>query len=292
MNIMLIDDDDAVRMMLQDIIEDYNLGDVTASLPTALELSTEMLLSQHIDILIIDMLMPGLDGIQAVSRIKDTFPGKIIMLSQVESKDLVGKAYEKGIDYYIMKPLNRNEIVSVLKNVSEHLRLESFAHNLQNSLLSLNPQNPSAPAQPKENTRTRAENQLKELGIRSAPGAHDLLNIITYIEKNGGELTALKGLFTAVAENHGAEDPAKEAKAMEQRLRRTIFQAHINVASMGVLDYTNPKFEDYAPLYFDYNDIRSTMRLLENDEKPGPSQVHINMKKFIHALYDTAQKAK
>ena len=288
MNIMLIDDDDAVRMMLQDIIEDYNLGEVIASLPSALELTGDTLLRQHIDILIIDMLMPGIDGIQAVSRIKKDFAGKIIMLSQVESKDLVGKAYEHGIDYYIMKPLNRNEIVSVLRNVSEHLRLESFAHNLQNSLLSLNPQN--TPPSPRETARTRTENQLKELGIRSAPGAQDLLNIIAYIEKNGGEITALKGLFTAVAEKHGAEDPAKEAKAMEQRLRRTIFQGHINVASMGVLDYTNPKFEDYAPLYFDYNDIRNTMRLLENDEKPGMSQVHINMKKFIHALYDTAQK--
>ena len=35
MNIMLIDDDAAVRMMLQDIIEDYNLGEVVASLPSA-----------------------------------------------------------------------------------------------------------------------------------------------------------------------------------------------------------------------------------------------------------------
>jgi two-component system response regulator YcbB len=211
------------------------------------------------------------------------------MLSQVESKDLVGKAYENGIDYYITKPLNRNEIVSVLKNVSEHLRLESFAHNLQNSLLSLTPHPVPAPVT-KKNIRTRTENQLKELGILTAPGAQDLLSIMAYIETNRGQIPALKGLFTAVAQQNGADDTVREAKAMEQRLRRTIFQGHVNVASMGVLDYTNPKFEDYAPLYFDYNDIRSTMRLLENEEKPTSSQVHINMKKFIHALYDTAQR--
>ena len=237
------------------------------------------------------MLMPGIDGIQAVNRIKENFAGKIIMLSQVESKDLVGKAYEHGIDYYIMKPLNRNEIVSVLKNVSEHLRLESFAQNLQNSLLSLTPQATPSP-NPQKTIRSRTESQLKELGILTAPGAQDLLNIMAYIERSGGQIPALKGLFTAVAEQNGADDPAREAKAMEQRLRRTIFQGHVNVASMGVLDYTNPKFEDYAPLYFDYNDVRSTMRLLENEEKPTTSQVHINMKKFIHALYDTAQRAK
>ena len=289
MNIMLIDDDDAVRMMLQDIIEDYNLGDVTDSLNTAMELTNDLLAQRQTDILIIDMLMPGIDGIQAINRIKEHFAGKIIMLSQVESKDLVGKAYENGIDYYITKPLNRNEIVSVLKNVSEHLRLESFAHNLQNSLLSLTPNPVPAPVT-KKNIRTRTENQLKELGILTAPGAQDLLSIMAYIETNRGQIPALKGLFTAVAQQNGADDPVREAKAMEQRLRRTIFQGHVNVASMGVLDYTNPKFEDYAPLYFDYNDIRSTMRLLENEEKPTSSQVHINMKKFIHALYDTAQR--
>ena len=289
MNIMLIDDDDAVRMMLQDIIEDYNLGDVTDSLNTAMELTNDLLAQRQTDILIIDMLMPGIDGIQAINRIQEHFTGKIIMLSQVESKDLVGKAYENGIDYYITKPLNRNEIVSVLKNVSEHLRLESFAHNLQNSLLSLTPNPVPAPVT-KKNIRTRTENQLKELGILTAPGAQDLLSIMAYIETNRGQIPALKGLFTAVAQQNGADDPVREAKAMEQRLRRTIFQGHVNVASMGVLDYTNPKFEDYAPLYFDYNDIRSTMRLLENEEKPTSSQVHINMKKFIHALYDTAQR--
>ena len=291
MNIMLIDDDAAVRMMLQDIIEDYNLGDITDSLGDAKELTNELLAQRQTDILIIDMLMPGIDGIQAVNRIKEHFAGKIIMLSQVESKDLVGKAYEHGIDYYIMKPLNRNEIVSVIKNVSEHLRLESFAHNLQNSLRSLTPQAAPAPSHQKT-IRSRTESQLKELGILTAPGAQDLLNIMSYIEKNGGQLAALKSLFTAVAEQNGADDPAREAKAMEQRLRRTIFQGHINVASMGVLDYTNPKFEDYAPLYFDYNDIRNTMRLLENEEKPTTSQVHINMKKFIHAIYDMAQREK
>ena len=291
MNIMLIDDDAAVRMMLQDIIEDYNLGDVTDSLGEATELTNELLAERQTDILIIDMLMPGIDGIQAVNRIKENFSGKIIMLSQVESKDLVGKAYEHGIDYYIMKPLNRNEIVSVLKNVSEHLRLESFAQNLQNSLLSLTPQATPSP-NPQKTIRSRTESQLKELGILTAPGAQDLLNIMAYIERSGGQIPALKGLFTAVAEQNGADDPAREAKAIEQRLRRTIFQGHINVASMGVLDYTNPKFEDYAPLYFDYNDIRNTMRLLENEEKPTTSQVHINMKKFIHAIYDTAHREK
>ena len=45
MNIMLIDDDEAIRDMLQDIIEDYELGTVVASLPSAANITTAELLS-------------------------------------------------------------------------------------------------------------------------------------------------------------------------------------------------------------------------------------------------------
>ena len=286
MNILLIDDDEAIRMMLQDIIEDYNLGEVVASLPSAAELTNSLLALHHVDILIIDMLMPGIDGIAAVSQIKKDFAGKIIMLSQVESKDLVGKAYEQGVNYYITKPLNRNEIVSIIKNVSEHLRLESFAHNLQSSLASLTPQTMAAPA-PAPSPAQKGTALLQELGIANAPGAQDLLDIISYLTRHPGMNPSLKQLFTNVAsERPATSDAPREAKAMEQRLRRTIYQAHVHLATLGAVDYTNPRFEEYAPIYFDYSDIRNTMRLIENDEKPSLSQVHINTKKFIFALYD------
>ena len=133
MNIMLIDDDEAIRDMLQDIIEDYELGTVVASLPSPATLTTTELVARHIDLLIIDMLMPDCDGIASVRRFQD-FPGKIIMISQVDSKDLIGKAYESGVYSYITKPLNRNEIVSVLRSVEEYIRLERFAHTLQSTL--------------------------------------------------------------------------------------------------------------------------------------------------------------
>lgn len=290
MNIMIIDDDDAVRIMLQDIIENYNLGDVVDSLPSAQTLDNALLERDHVDILIIDMLLPGIDGVQAVARIQEGFAGKIIMLSQVESKDIVGKAYAHGIDYYIMKPLNRNEIVSVIKNVSDHLRLESFAHNLKSSLATLSPQTDlSAPAKP--SATQKAESLLKELGIANTSGAQDILDVLDCLLKQSDETPSLKHLLLSVAIAHGGKDPAKDAKAMEQRIRRSIYQAHINIATMGTVDYTNPKFEEYAPLFFDYTDIRNTMTLLENDgQRPPMCKIHINSKKFIYALLSAVQK--
>ncbi|MBQ1868334.1 response regulator, partial [Selenomonas sp.] len=215
--------------------------------------------------------------------------GKVIMLSQVESKDLVGKAYGEGVDYYITKPLNRNEIVSVLKNVSEHLRLEAFAQNLQHSLANLTPQANTAPLASKPAAKGPAI--LQELGIATAPGAQDLLDILKWLNQHHGQVPSLKMLFTSVAGMRpDTTDAAREAKAMEQRLRRTIYQAHIHIATLGAVDYTDPRFEQYAPLYFDYADLRNTMRLIEDEQKPSLSQVHINMKKFIFALHDAVTR--
>lgn len=286
MNIMLIDDDEAIRDMLQDIIEDYDLGTVVASLPSSASLTTAELITRHIDLLIIDMLMPDCDGIASVRKFQD-FPGKIIMLSQVDSKDLIGKAYESGVYAYITKPLNRNEIISVLRSAEEYIRLERFAHTLQSTLqTTLNPAI-GAPAQKKVTPKERAAALLKELGVAGTTGYDDLIEIISYLQAHNKTSTipSLKTIFTAIAQEHAAENIQKEAKTIEQRLRRAVFQAMVSTASMGVVDYTNPKFEEYAPFYFDYAEVCSVMRTIQQNEKPQISKTHINTKKFIQALY-------
>lgn len=133
MNFMLIDDDETIRIMLQDIIEDEDLGIIIDSRSSAEDLSVEMLQLKKIDILIIDFLMPGRDGIDAVKALKG-FNGRIIMLSQAEDKDIIAKAYKAGISSYISKPLNRIEVTSVIRDNIENLKLRAFAEGIQTSL--------------------------------------------------------------------------------------------------------------------------------------------------------------
>lgn len=292
-NFMLIDDDDAIRYMLQDIIEEYRLGEVVDSLSDARALTNELLRHEQVDILILDMLMEGIDGMAAAAAVRAQFTGKIIMLSQVESKELVGKAYEMGVDYYITKPLNRNEILGVIRNVSKHIRLEHFAHDLQSSLKKTFADPASSAARP--SGRSLAHAVLKELGIADMSGAKDLMAILHYLAhtpNDDGILPPLQRIFSAVLQGRAKEkgDISKEVKAMEQRLRRTISQALLNLAAMGALDYTNPRFESYAPLYFDYAEVRRIMTMMDEEKQPKRSDVHINMKKFIHALFRATQE--
>ena len=74
----------------------------------------------------------------------------------------------------------------------------------------------------------------------------------------------------------------KESKAIEQRIRRTILAAMINLANLGVVDYTNSEFEYYAPRYFDFKEIRLLMKQIEDNSS---RKAKVNIKKFIQVLF-------
>jgi len=307
MRFFLIDDDEVIRSMLTEIIEDYDLGKVVGEADSGANIDSQLLDVKNVDILIIDMLMPIRDGIQTVKAIKDDFQGKIIMISQVENKEMVGKAYNLGVDHYITKPINRNEVVSVIKNATEHMNLRKLVHNIENSLnIALRPEQKQTAKiiSPEIIVRHKliatGEALLSELGIAGEKGSKDLLNILSFLQKYDQEHTishdfpSLKDIFQSVAiQKTGTDNELniqKECKAIEQRLRRTVFQALLNLASIGIIDYANPKFEDYAAKFFDFAEIRKVMLLLENEKKPNMSQAHINIKKFIKVLFIEAKK--
>jgi two-component system response regulator YcbB len=297
MRFMLVDDDEAIRFMLREIIDDYDLGEIAFEAETGMDIDNALLSIKKIDILIIDMLMPLRDGIQTIKAIKKDFTGKIIMLSQVESKELVGSSYLSGVDYYITKPINRNEVLSVIRSVSEHIQLRDLVHSIETNLHTvLRPHAPlsSEKIQGKETIPLlrRGEILLSTLGISGEAGSRDLLAMLDLqqeYEQLHGDFPCLKVIFNELAAKRcGASnlpEIQKEAKALEQRLRRTIFQALVSIASIGIVDYTNPKFEDYAAKFFDFAEVHKVMKILDNNEKPTISQIHINSKKFIKVFF-------
>ena len=97
-------------------------------------------------------------------------------------------------------------------------------------------------------------------------------------------LPPLKEVYERVAmlTKNTPDDIVKESKAIEQRVRRTILAAMINLANLGIVDYTNSEFEYYTPRYFDLTDIRHLMNQIEKNEQ---RKAKVNIKKFIQVLY-------
>ena len=56
------------------------------------------------------------------------------MISQVVNKEMVAEAYEKGIEFFIHKPINKVEVQMVLRKTEEQYRLKNSIQAIRQSL--------------------------------------------------------------------------------------------------------------------------------------------------------------
>ena len=300
MRFYIIDDDEVFRSMLAEIIEDNDLGEVIGEAEDGIVLNDQVSLLQQIDILFIDLLMPIQDGIETVRKIKDSFKGKIIMMSQVETKDLIGKAYSLGIEYYITKPLNRMEVLMVIQKVIERIQVQQSMEKIQESLntvLNVGNQQKTPSFGKKESDPAEAcRFLLRELGILGENGSKDLIEIINYLHQTEKStmyeqhFPSLKEIFEKITvrklgSSFSEDVLQKEMKAAEQRVRRAIYQSLNHLTSLGMVDFFNPKFENYASKFFDFSMVHQRMRDIEKGTGKSSTPSRINVKKFIQMLY-------
>lgn len=204
----IVDDDDGTRAMLAEIIEDENLGLVVGESENGSMLDEQHFTLKKTDILLIDLLMPIKDGIETIRDIKPIFKGKIIMVSQIETKELIAQAYSHGVSYFITKPINKIEVSSVIRNVIENINMQKSVHSIHQLAGSILLDHPGF----KENSFAEADHTshaqflLSELSILGENGYQDLLDIVDYLFKYERQETFkngiphLKDIFLKVAQ--------------------------------------------------------------------------------------------
>ena len=107
-NVMIVDDSDAVRLILKDIlvIGKHNLVSELSSGINVLEEYTKI----SPDVVLLDMAMPKKDGISVLKEIMEFKPSaKVIMISASDSQETVKECLKIGARAYILKPFNRSE---------------------------------------------------------------------------------------------------------------------------------------------------------------------------------------
>ena len=121
---IIIDDDIAICKILEHAIKKNQLGKVISILTNGKE-AQDIIMKLNPDIVLIDLLLPEVDGIEIVKNtVNKGYNGKIIMLSQVEEIEMISNAYKSGILFYLNKPINMIETISVINNVKKQVELE------------------------------------------------------------------------------------------------------------------------------------------------------------------------
>ena len=157
--------------------------------------------------------MPGRDGIQLVRELKELGSrAKFVMISQVSAKELIAKAYQAGVEFFIQKPINLIEVRQVVGNVIRQMENERALHTIQSVFQSRESQ-PAAPAGRQEVWRRRIQYILSQLGMAGEKGAGDIMELCLFLleRKQTASQIGVGTLCSQLSDSpqdHGAAGPA------------------------------------------------------------------------------------
>lgn len=284
MRFYLIDDSSNIINILKIIIHERELGQVCGSAENAVD-ALEDLPVLRPDIVVVDLLMPEMDGITFVRKAREILPeAAYIMLSQVTSKDMVADAYKSGIEFFLHKPVNSIEVESVIRRVCQSVSMRktlSQVHTLmqqvprpqRDTVLARGGTAPSpSGSDAASGVRQRAENLLRCIGILGAAGSRDIIELVCYLAEHP-EAKSLS--VSALCGRVGS------AKTVEQRIRRAAFTGLANLASLGLEDYNNEIFTEYASTLYRFEQVRKEMNYMSGK---GTAHGKVQLNQFLSAL--------
>ena len=113
-NVMIVDDLAFIKIVLRDILEKSGFR-VVGEASNGDE-AIRVYLDKRPDVVLMDITMPGMDGLTALKKIRELDPkARIIICSALGQQRLIVQAIQLGAKDFIVKPFQPQRIVSALK---------------------------------------------------------------------------------------------------------------------------------------------------------------------------------
>jgi len=115
--ILLVDDHEVVRLGLKALLERHPSFEVIGEAGSARE-AIEQVTNLHPNVVVMDIRLPGVSGIEACEEIVQTFPEtKVIMLTSYAEDEMLFSAIRAGASGYILKQIGGEDLVRTLEAV-------------------------------------------------------------------------------------------------------------------------------------------------------------------------------
>ena len=134
-SILIVDDEESVRDSLFNwFIEDGYRVECAENAKKALTL----LESDQFDIILADIKMPGMDGLEMLRRIKSIKPDSIvIVMTAFATVDTAVKALKDGAYDYVTKPFDPDDLTHLIRNATKQISLEDENESLRKKVITL-----------------------------------------------------------------------------------------------------------------------------------------------------------
>ena len=107
--VLVVDDADFMRMMLEDMLTHH--GHIVLQAKNGQE-CLERLQDEAVDVCVLDICMPGMDGLEVLRRIKERQPGlRVVMISALSQESNVKQALQLGADAFVVKPFQGQSLI-------------------------------------------------------------------------------------------------------------------------------------------------------------------------------------
>ncbi len=127
-NILIVEDEDSIRKFIKINLDraGYNVFEASTG-----EEGLRLAEVSKIDIVVLDLMLPGIDGFEVCRSLREKYPNLGIIMLTAKSQDvdkIMGLEY--GTDDYMTKPFNPTELVLRIKSLERRLEVDEDAKDL------------------------------------------------------------------------------------------------------------------------------------------------------------------
>ncbi|NMD69317.1 response regulator [Bacillus sp. DNRA2] len=136
LRIVLAEDEFLILMSLKSYVE--NLGHEVVGEANDGKKAVEIALEKKPDLVIMDINMPNLDGIEAIKKINETLYIPSIIVSGYSDEKLIQRATEEGVLYYLLKPIDIKELkIAINISMAKFEELQKLQDELNDTKMAL-----------------------------------------------------------------------------------------------------------------------------------------------------------
>lgn len=115
--VMIVDDHAIIREIIENILGDCDDISLVKKAENGKE-GLDFLIHNHVDIILLDILMPGINGLKVLEEVKKMkSPPKVIMLTGCKDKTVALQALNMGAEGYLSKEVDTSHIILAIKEV-------------------------------------------------------------------------------------------------------------------------------------------------------------------------------
>ena len=148
---------DGLKLMLREVEDMHCVGEAVNGLETLTILETVAA-----DVLLLDINMPEMDGLECCKLVKERFPAvKILVLSMMRELSLVKTMLKQGASGYLLKNAGKDEVVEAIRKIADGK--QAFSAEVLESLMNSFSNKPAKPSTSPFPTISRREKQILQL---------------------------------------------------------------------------------------------------------------------------------